>query len=113
MNGKDYVKETIERAGKVIGEIKSEGALEGDNLLEELGQAHADLDGLKNKPSLRTKDGTNSVFPVLEAGNNLEEEWESARGGDDMGDLKIRIEEFVDAVNVLAGALKSRTVIMT
>jgi hypothetical protein len=112
MNGKDYVIEVLEDCNRVSLEIESEGALEGEPLLDELKKALADLESLKNKPSLRTKDGTNLVFPVKEAADNLKDQWDDGKGSDPQ-DLKARIEEFADSVNTFAGALKSRTVIMT
>jgi hypothetical protein len=112
MNGKELVAEVIEHGNRVKDELEASDALHDDPARDELANALKELDGLKSKPSLRTKDGTNMVFPVKEAGDNLKDEWEDAKG-DDADELKARIEEFTDAVNTLAGVLKSRTVIIT
>src|SRR4030042_169827 len=112
MSGKEYVESSIEIAQKVLSEAKASNTLSGDPLLEEISKACETLENLKKKPTLRTKDGTNLAFPVMEAAGNLEEAWEDAQGGNS-SDLKWRMEEFASAVNALNGALKERTVIMT
>jgi len=112
MNGKEYVAEVIKNGNRLKDELEASDVLKDDPARDELDKALKELDGLKSKPSLRTKDGTNLVFPVKEAGDNLKDEWEDAKG-DDADELKTRIEEFTDAVNTFAGALKSRTVIIT
>jgi hypothetical protein len=113
VNGKEYVTQAMDLVEAVISGIKKNNALNGDALIEGAVKALADLDGMKNKPTLRTKEGTNVAFPVFEAGQNLEEAWEDAQGSDDVEDLKWRLEGFIDAVIALSGVLKDRTVIMT
>ena len=112
MAGTDYVVDSIIIAQKVLSEAKASNTLSGDPLLEEISKACEVLENLKKKPTLRTKDGTNLAFPVMEAAGNLEEAWEDAQGGNS-SDLKWRMEEFAGAVIALNGALKERTVIMT
>ncbi len=112
MNGKDFVITAIEIAEKVISANNDSETLSDGSLLDEMSKALEMLKNLKKKPTLRTKDGTNVAFPVMEAAENLEEAWEDARGGN-VPDLRWRMEEFVGAVSVLDGALKERTVIMT
>lgn len=113
MNGKEYVKQAIGLVETLLGSINDAGFLKGDGLLEDTHKACTELDGLKNKPTLRTKEGANLAFPVFDAAQNLEEEWENARETDDLDDLKWRLDEFSVAVTALSGALKDRTVVMT
>ena len=113
MNGKDYVNQAIDLARKVLAGIKEENVLDGNPLKESIQKAIEDLDGLKNKATLRTKDGTNIAFPVFEAAQNLEEAWEDAKISKNNDDLTWRLEGFIDSSVALGGALKERTVIMT
>ncbi len=113
MNGKDYVKQAIDLVGTVVIRVKEAGVLNGDALLEGAQKACEELNGLKNKVTLRTKEGTNLAFPVFDAAQNLEEAWEDAQANDDVDDLKWRLEGFADAVMAFAGSLKDKTVIMT
>ena len=113
MNGKDYVLSAVEKADQIASDLKSSGKLGGDPLLEGLAKACETLGSLKNKATLRTKAGAGIAIPVFEAAENLEASWEDAEGGDDLDDVKERIEEFIQAVEVFGGALKERTVIMT
>jgi hypothetical protein len=112
MNGKDYVTNAKEIAEKVISEGRALDSISGDPLLEEISKACEMLENLKKKPTLRTKNGTNLAFPVMEAAENLDEAWEDA-AGENSSDLQWRLEEFAGAVNALNAALKERTVIMT
>lgn len=112
MNGKDYVTNAKKIAEKMILEGRASDSISGDPLLDEMSKACETLENLKKKPTLRTKDGTNLAFPVVEASENLEEAWEDAEG-ENSSDLQWRMEEFVGAVNALNAALKERTVIMT
>lgn len=113
MNGKEYVKQAIDLVGTVMTGVKEAGVLDGDGLLDGARKACEELDSLKNKPTLRTKEGTNLAFPVYDAAQNLEEAWEDAQDTDDTDDLKWRLEGFADAVMAFAGSLKDKTVIMT
>jgi hypothetical protein len=108
MNGKEYLLSTIEKLEPVSSDLKSGNKVEED-LVEGLGKACEALGSFKNKATLRTKTGATIAIPVFEAAENLEAAWED----DDLDDVKERIEEFVEAVEVLGGALKERTVIMT
>jgi hypothetical protein len=113
MNGKEYVLSAVEKADQVASDLKSSDKLDGDPLLEGLTKACEILGALKNKATLRTKTGANIAIPVFEAAENLEAAWEDAEGGDDLDDVQEMIDEFIQAVEVLGGALKERTVIMT
>ena len=113
MNGKEYVKNATDLVEAIVSGIKENQVLNGDALIEGAIKAIGELDGMKNKPTLRTKEGTNVAFPVFEAAQNLEEAWEEAQANDDVEDLKWRLEGFIDAVTALSGVLKDRTVIMT
>ena len=53
------------------------------------------------------------AYPIFESAKYLEEAWAEAQGGDDLNDLRERMEEFMNAVEILGGALRERTVIMT
>ena len=113
MDGRDYIKQAEELVETIISNIENVGLLNGDPLIEGARKVCRDLNDVKNKATLRTKAGTQLVFPVLEAARNLEEAWEDARRNNDVEDLKWRLEGFVDAVLALTGALKDRTIIMT
>jgi hypothetical protein len=113
MNGKEYVLSAVEKVGQIASDLKSPDKLDGDPLLEGLTKAWEILGSLKNKATLRTKAGTSIAIPVFEAAENLEAAWEDTEGGDDLDDVKERIEDFIQAVEVFGGALKERTVIMT
>ena len=113
MNGKEYVTESIELVGTALSAIKDANVLTGDPVLADVEKACEELGGVKNKPTLRTKDGTKLAFPIYEAAQNLEEAWEDAQDTDDTEDLKWRIEGFVDATLALITGLKGKTVIMT
>ena len=105
--------ESIELVGTRLSAIKEASILDGFAALEDAETACKELDSVKNKPSLRTKDGANLAFPIYEAAQNLEEAWEDTQATDDTEDLKWRIEGFVDATIALVTALKGKTVIMT
>jgi hypothetical protein len=111
VSGKDNVIQAVEVVENVISGIKD---LDGDNqaIIESLETACKDVGLLKNKPTLRTKDGEGLTFPILEAAQNLEEVWEETEG-DDPDELQFKTGEFVDSVSTLNGKLKKRTVIMT
>ena len=113
MNGKEYVVSTVEKVDQIASDLKSSEKLEGDLLLEGLTKACETLGSLKNKATLRTKTGAGIAIPVFEAAENLEAAWEDAEGGDDLDDVKEIMDAFIEAVEVLGGALKERTVIMT
>jgi hypothetical protein len=113
VSGKEYVKQAMDLVEAVISGISQSNVLNGDVLIAGTKKALGDLDGLKNKATLRTKEGTNQAFPVFEAARNLDEAWEDAKANDDTDDLKWRLEGFIDAVVALGGVLKDRTVIMT
>lgn len=109
MNGKEYVVSATEKAEQIASDLKSSNKLDGDPLLDGLARACEILASFKNKATLRTKAGASIAIPVYEAAENLEAAWED----DDLEDVKERIEGFIEAVEVLGGALKERTVIMT
>jgi hypothetical protein len=113
VNGKDYVTQAIDVAENIVASIKDAGLLGDGAMLEGVLKACEELGGLKNKPTLRTKEGTNLAFPVFDAAQNLEEAWEDARDTEDVDDLKWRLDGFADAVMAFAGSLKDKTVIMT
>ena len=113
MNGKEYVVSAVEKVEQVLSGVRSSNKLDGDLLLEGVARACEALGELKNKATLRTKAGTSIAIPVFEAAERLEVEWEDAGDGEDLEDVKERIEEFIEAVQVFGGALKERTVIMT
>ena len=113
MNGKEYVAESIEMVGTAVAAIKQASILDGDGALTEIEKACEELGSVKNKPTLRTKEGTKLAFPIYEAAQNLEEAWEDAQDTDDTDDLKWRMEGFVDATLALVTGLKGKTVIMT
>ncbi|MFO7963604.1 MAG: hypothetical protein R6U50_06760 [Desulfobacterales bacterium] len=113
MNGKDYVNKAIDVAGNVLTGVGDAGVFTDGSLLEDARKACEELNGMKNKPSLRTKEGANLAFPVFDAAQNLEEAWEDAQDTDELDDLKWRLEGFADAVMAFAQSLKDKTVIMT
>ena len=108
MNGKEYLLSAVEKAGPIVSDLESSGKLDED-LVAVLAKACEALGSFKNKATLRTKTGASIAIPVFEVAENLEAAWED----DDLDDVKERIEEFIEAVEVLGGALKERTVIMT
>jgi len=111
MSGKDYVIEAINIAENIISEASDK--LEDKSLLEKAAAACKNLGQIKNKPSLRTRDGADKAYPVLETAQKLEEDWEDAVDRDDPEEAVESMEEFVGAVDALINALKSRTVVMT
>jgi len=113
MSGKDYVIEAADLGEKVSLECKSSGKLEGDSLLKKMAAACESLEKIKNKPSLRTRDGEDKAYPILESAQKLEEDWEDAQDGDDMQDVTESMEVFVAAADALINALKGKTVVMT
>ena len=113
MNGKDYVMEAIGIAETVLSGCEASGKLSGNELLEKLTAACGDLGEIKNKPSLRTRDGSDKAYPVHETVKRMEEDWEDAAEGDDTAEIEESMEEFVGAVETLVNALKSKTVVMT
>ncbi|MEW6441427.1 MAG: hypothetical protein AB1640_10880 [bacterium] len=113
MTGKDYVQEAIDKAEKVLSGVRTSGKLDGQTVLEGLAKACSDLGQVKNRATLKTRAGVNLALPIFEAGQNLDDSWEEAQSGDGLEDLEERMEEFVMAADVLVGALKERTVVMT
>jgi hypothetical protein len=113
MNGKDYIIEAMNLADAVLASVRKANLLDGDPLLEGTVKACEGLGYAKNKATLRTKSGANLAFPVYHAAQNLEESWEETGEGDDTGELRERMEEFISCAEALAAALKERTVIMT
>jgi hypothetical protein len=108
MNGKEYLLSALEKVGPIATELDSSDKVDGD-LVKGLAQACEILGSFKNKATLRTKTGASIAIPVFEVAENLEAAWED----EDLEDVKERIEEFIEAVEVFGGALKERTVIMT
>jgi hypothetical protein len=113
MTGKDYVVGAKEKAEQLLAAIKATDVLKMDPLIKGVAKACETLEYVKNKPTLKTKPGTNLAFPVYDASNKLEEVWEETGKAGDSKDLREQIEEFVTAVETLNAALKERTVIMT
>ena len=108
MNGKEYLLSAVEKLGPIASDLESSDKVDG-GLMEGLTKACETLGSFKNKATLRTKTGSSIAIPVYEAAENLEAAWED----DDLDEVKERIEAFIEAVEVLGGALKERTVIMT
>jgi len=108
MNGKEYILSSLEKVAPIASELESSDKVDG-GLVEGLAKACEALGSFKNKATLRTKNGTTIAIPVFEVAENLESAWED----EDLDDVKERIEEFIEAVEVFGGALKERTVIMT
>lgn len=108
MNGKEYLLSAMEKVEQVAAGLTSSNKVDGE-LLERLSKACETLGSLKGKATFRTKAGTNIAIPLFEVAENLEASWVD----DDLEDVKEGIEAFIDAVEVLGGALKERTVIMT
>ena len=108
MNGKEYLLSAIEKLGPIASDLESSDKVDGD-LLAGLAKACETLGSFKNKATLRTKTGASIAIPVFEAAENLEAAWED----EDLDEVKERIEEFIEAVDVLGGTMKERTVIMT
>lgn len=113
MNGKDYIVEAITITEEVLKAIGKTGRLDGDALLEGAVKAREGLGYVKNKATLRTKSGANLAFPVYHAAQKLEEAWQETGEGEDAGELRESMEEFISCAEALAAALKERTVIMT
>jgi hypothetical protein len=113
MTGKEYVIEAKERVDRLISAMKDNPEFESEPGLEFLAKASAILDLIKNKPTLKTRPGTNLAFPVYDGISKLEEIWGDSGASRDMSELKGQIEEFFTAVETLNAALKERTVIMT
>ena len=113
MNGQDLVNEALGLAQEVLSGIKESDSLSGDPLVQELEKACRDLESIKGRATLRTKNGTNMAFPVKDVSENLSEAWEDSRDGSELIELKSMITEFVDASSSLKESLKGRTVIMT
>jgi hypothetical protein len=108
MNGKEYLLRVIEKLGPIASDLKSSDKVDGD-LVDGLAKACETLGSFKNKATLRTKAGASIAIPVFEAAEHLETAWED----EDEDEVKEKIEEFIEAVEVCGGALKERTVIMT
>lgn len=113
MNGKDLVAGALEIADKILSEAKDSDVLDDDRLIEELAKACQGLENIKNRATLRTKNGTNQAFPIKEAAENLEEAWEDARNGNGTRELAAMAAQFSDTADALAMGLRNRTVIMT
>ena len=108
MNGKEYLLSSIEKVEPIASGLESSDKVDGA-LVEGLAKACETLGSFKNKATWRTKNGAGIAIPVYEVAENLEAAWED----DDLDEVKDRIEEFIEAVEVFGGALKERTVIMT
>lgn len=113
MTGKEYASDAYDGAERIMEAITAEGLLAGDELLEQAVKACKELGELRSKATLRTKKGTSMAYPVLDAVRNMEEAWEDSQGKNDKDDLRMRMDEFISAVDALVGAIKDRTVIMT
>jgi len=114
MTGKEYVQDALDKAERALSGIRSSGKMDGEPVLEELAKACADLGQIKTRATLKTRTGVSLALPVFEAAQNLDEAWEEVQaGGEDLDDLKVSMDEFALAAEVLAGALKERTVVMT
>jgi len=113
MNGKDYIMEAIGIAENVLSEYKTAAKLDGNALLDKMAGACKDLEKIKNKPSLRTRDGADKAYPVLETAQKLNEDWEDAIDAEAPEEAAESMEDFVGAVDALVNALKSKTIVMT
>jgi hypothetical protein len=113
MTGKDYVVEAKERVDRLLSAMKTDQALAADPVVDSLAKACAILDLIKNKPTLKTRPGTNLAFPVYDCAGKLGEAWEDIGGSGDLAEFKEQIEDFLSAADTLNAALKERTVIMT
>jgi len=113
MNGKDYIMEAIGIAEKILSECKASGKMAGSALLDKMAGACKDLEKIKNKPSLRTRDGADKAYPALEIAQKLNEDWEDAMDGDSLEDAAESMGDFVGAVDALVNALKGKTIVMT
>ena len=108
MNGKEYLLSSLEKVAPIASDLESSDKVDR-GLGEGLAKACEVLGSFKNRATLRTKNGATITIPVFEVAENLEAAWED----EDLDDVKERIEEFIEAVEVFGGALKERTVIMT
>ncbi len=113
MTGKEYVQEAIDKAQRVLAEVRSSGRLDGEPCLEAASKACSDLEQVKNRATLKTKAGLNLALPIFEAAGSLEDAWSDAQGGSNLDDVKTCLDAFAMAAEVLVGALKERTVVMT
>ncbi len=113
MNGKEFIAAAIEKAEAVVEGLGSSENPDASGILQDLQKACKDLEGLRNKATLRTKAGTGLTIPVFEAAEALEDAWEESGDGEDLEDVSERAEEFLEAVEVFKGGLRERTVIMT
>lgn len=113
VNGQDLVNEALGLVQRALSEMEKSGAFSEETLLKALSDVSRDLEAVKGKPTLRTKNGTNMAFPVAETARRLEEAWEEARGGGPDTEMRQAIAELVDASGVLKESFKGRTVIMT
>lgn len=113
MTGKEYVQEAIDKAQRVLSAVKSSGKLDGEPCLDVASKACSDLEQVKNRATLKTKAGINLALPLYEAAGNLDDAWSDAQGGTNFEDVKACLDAFAMAADVLVGALKERTVVMT
>jgi hypothetical protein len=114
MNGTDYVIQAIGTVETVLTEIKASELSDGlGSLAEGASKALGDLGQVKGKATLRTRNGTNLAFPVLDAAQNLRDAWEEAKSEASQDPVQGPLEDFALAADALCGALKERTVIMT
>jgi hypothetical protein len=113
VNGQDLVNEALGLLKTTLSGMETSAALNGDPLVKALAEACRDLEAIKGKPTLRTKNGTNMAFPVAEAARRLQEAWEDALNGGPDSELRQAVAELVDAGGVLKESFKGRTVIMT
>lgn len=113
MTGKEYVQEAIDKAQRVLSEIRGSGKLDGEPCFDAVAKACSDLEQVKNRATLKTKAGLNLALPIFEAAGNLDDAWSDAQGGSNFEDVKACLDAFAMAAEVLVGALKERTVVMT
>ena len=113
MNGKDIVAEALATAERILNEVKESNLDDKDRFAQELAKACEGLENIKNKATLRTKNGTNLAFPIKDAAENLDEAWEDGQDGSGLNELSSMIELFADAAEALVMGLRNRTVIMT
>jgi hypothetical protein len=114
MNGTDYVVQAMGTAEAVVAEIQASELADGLNALAQgASKALGDLGQVKGKATLRTRNGTNLAFPVLDAAQNLREAWEEAKAQSSVDPVQGPLEDFALAADALCAALKERTVIMT
>ncbi|MBU2546991.1 MAG: hypothetical protein KKB20_01150 [Proteobacteria bacterium] len=113
MNGKDLVAQALEIGKKILAEVKNSNQDDAAAWSAELTKAVDGLEIVKDKATLRTKNGTNLAFPIKDAAENVAEAWEDAREGVGINEMTAMTQQFADSSEALVVGLRNRTVIMT